>query len=127
MAANRSSLPGFPRESRCSSSRKCSSPRPVAKAEGKQLACFVEVKGHQVELFALQTSCKACVSTGGKCSGELRLAQDEECRESCLESKLIADGVNLVPNFRGTTMSFVDDQEPAPAVGCFILKGRLQR
>src|SRR5439155_1545141 len=45
--------------------------------------------------------------------------------ESARSTEVVGECVDLLPDHRGTAVGFVDDQEPAPAVGGGILEGRV--
>ena len=73
-----------------------------------------------------QTGCKGAESPSGDCPDQLCIAQNEQGREPTRPTRLIGEGLNLVPHSGVSPMGFIDNQQPAPSVDVVVVKDRIQ-
>ena len=73
-----------------------------------------------------QTGRKAAETTSGERSNQLRITQNDHGPEPTRPTRLIGEGLNLVPHSGVSPMGFIDNQQPAPSVDVVVVKDRVQ-
>ncbi len=84
-----------------------------ASGKTEQLPGLVKIQGRQV-MMRPEADGKRSKAASRRDSDQFRLAQNQERRQPAGAARLIAQNLDLVPDFRYAALGVIDDQYPAP-------------